>query len=386
MPPATERPLEALAEFRDVLAENGIAVTPEQLARFGQALREIDLAARDVFFWTGFATLCTQREQLPGYARAFDGFWLGRARLTPPMERVRIAVSAVAPHAAARARGDERGEVVRWQRYSAVELERDKDFAAYTPEEFAQFMAAVGALRFFAPRRRTRRLRAARRGYIDLRRIVREASRTAGEPIRPRFRARAVRARRVVVLCDVSGSMEKHARALLAFFHAGVASGVPFEAFSLGTRATRLTRALRAGDARSALEAASRLAADWAGGTRLGETLKAFLDGWGARGIARRAIVVIVSDGWERGDVALLRAQMERLRRLAYRVIWVNPRKAADGYQPLAAGMAAALPYVDVFLSGHSLGALDELIATLFSAKKGEPARVPYRSDEPART
>jgi uncharacterized protein with von Willebrand factor type A (vWA) domain len=169
----------------------------------------------------------------------------------------------------------------------------------------------------------------------------------------------------VVLLCDVSGSMEPYTRALVRFAHATVAGRRQVEVFALGTRLTRLTRSLAVRDPDAALAAAADVVDDWAGGTRLGDSLRAFNDGWGVRGMARGADVVIVSDGWDRGDPDLVGREMSRLRLVAHRVVWVNPLKASPGYAPLAGGMAAALPHVDEFLDGHSLRALDELAAVL---------------------
>ena len=361
-------PYGALQRFGAFLNAEGIAVTPDRLVGFGRALTEIDLAQRDVVYWAGVATLVSERDEYPAYARAFNAFWLPLA--APPGERQRgkltYSISAL-PIAEDAVERDERGQAFARARYSALELDSEKRFADYTPEEFARFLAALSALRIAAPRRRSRRTARAPRGRIDIRRIVRDAMAFGGEPIAPSFKRRTERPRRVIALCDVSGSMEKETRALLAFFHAGVASGAPFEAFSLGTRTVRLSRALRQGDASAALRRAAELARDWGGGTRLGSTLRAFLDRWGQRGLARGAVVVIVSDGWERGDVTLLGEQMQRLKRLAHRIVWVNPRKAAEGYEPLAAGMAVALPFVDTFVSGHNLASLDELVHAIFT-------------------
>jgi uncharacterized protein with von Willebrand factor type A (vWA) domain len=192
--------------------------------------------------------------------------------------------------------------------------------------------------------------------------------------MRQRFRRARSQPRRVVLLCDISGSMAAYSRVLLRFMHAGVISGERLEAFVLGTRLTRITKELTTRDPDRALKSASETVRDWSGGTRLGDTLKEFVDRWGQRGMARGAVVVILSDGWDRGDVEVLAEQMMRLSRLAYKVIWVNPLKAAPGYQPLARGMAAALPYVDVFLSGHNFEGLEELaraIAGAASDKQG---------------
>lgn len=171
-----------------------------------------------------------------------------------------------------------------------------------------------------------------------------------------------------MLLCDISGSMAPYSRTLIRFMHAGVVSGARLEAFVLGTRLTRITRELTSRDPDRALKEASDAIRDWSGGTRLGDTVKEFVDEWGQRGMARGSVVVILSDGWDRGDVEVLAEQMMRLHRLAYKVIWVNPLKAAPGYQPLAGGMAAALPYVDVFLSGHTFESLEELARTITGA------------------
>ncbi|WP_320782333.1 vWA domain-containing protein, partial [Streptomyces sp. CRN 30] len=201
-------------------------------------------------------------------------------------------------------------------------------------------------------------------GPVDPRRTVRRLLRQGGEPVRLRHRARTVRPRRLVLLVDISGSMAPYADALLRFAHAAARS-TPAEVFTVGTRLTRVTRQLTHRDADRALAAVWAAVPDWRGGTRLGPLLREFLDRWGQRGTARGAVVVLLSDGWERGDPELLAAQMLRLRRLAHRVVWANPLKARPGYAPLAAGMAAALPHLDAFVSGHSLSALEHLAAEI---------------------
>jgi uncharacterized protein with von Willebrand factor type A (vWA) domain len=218
-------------------------------------------------------------------------------------------------------------------------------------------------LRLAGALRRSRRQQRARRatGRPDLRRTVRRALGHGGEPLRRAFLEPAARPRRVVLLCDVSGSMEPYTRALVRFLHAAVVGRARVEAFALGTRLTRLTRALTSRDPDAALAAAASAVPDWAGGTRLGEGLRAFNDSWGVRGMARGAVVVVLSDGWDRGDPEALAEQMARLRRVAHRIVWVNPLKATAGYAPLARGMAAALPYVDHFVEGHSLASLETL-------------------------
>ena len=209
--------------------------------------------------------------------------------------------------------------------------------------------------------------RAGRAGTPDLRRTVRRAIRSGGEPVHRAFVEPRLRARRLVLLCDVSGSMESYARGLVRFLHAAVVGRGNVEAFALGTRLTRITRELSSRDPDAALAAAARQVVDWSGGTRLGDGLREFNDEWGMRGMARGAVVVILSDGWDRGDPAVLSEQMARLHRVAHRVVWVNPLKASPEFAPLAAGMAAALPHVDEFIEGHSLASLEHLATVVAS-------------------
>jgi uncharacterized protein with von Willebrand factor type A (vWA) domain len=220
-------------------------------------------------------------------------------------------------------------------------------------------------LRLAGALRSSRRRRPARRGRPDVRRTVRRALRAGGEPVQRSFVGPSTRPRRVVLLCDVSGSMEPYARALVRFLHTAVVGRGRVEAFALGTRLTRITRELSSRDPDEALAAAAHRVQDWSGGTRLGEGLREFNDRWGVRGMARGAVVVILSDGWDRGDPADLAEQMARLARVAYRIVWVNPLKATPEYAPLARGMAAALPYVDEFVEGHSVAALESLVEVI---------------------
>jgi uncharacterized protein with von Willebrand factor type A (vWA) domain len=218
------------------------------------------------------------------------------------------------------------------------------------------------SLRLAGPPRSSFRMRPDRRGSSpDIRATVRASLGAGGEPIRRRHLAQGERPRRLVLLLDVSGSMEPYARALIRFVHAAVAGRQRVEAFALGTRLTRITRELATRDPDLAVSRAADRVMDWSGGTRLGECLRTFNDQWGVRGMARGAVVVILSDGWDRGDPALLAEQLARLQRVAHRVVWVNPLKVTPGYAPLARGMAAALPYVDEFVEGHSVAALEHL-------------------------
>ncbi|MEM1331904.1 MAG: VWA domain-containing protein, partial [Actinomycetota bacterium] len=248
-------------------------------------------------------------------------------------------------------------------RWSSTELLRYKDFAAYDDDELLQATALMSRLRLIGSPRTSLRLGPSRQPTRrpDVRRTMRAAMRSGGEPVRRHHRRRRTRLRRLVLLVDVSGSMEPYARALIRFVHAAVVGRQKVEAFALGTRLTRITRELGSRDPDIALSAAAERVVDWSGGTRLGDGLRRFNDDWGVRGLARGAIVVVLSDGWDRGDPEQLGEQMERLRRVTHRLIWVNPLKVTPGYAPLARGMAAALPHVDDFVEGHSIAALEEL-------------------------
>ena len=253
---------------------------------------------------------------------------------------------------------------------SEEEVLRRKRFDALEPDELAALQRMMARLQVATPPRRTRRARRDLHGErIDLRRTLRSSLRTGGDPVRLARRRRRVLRRRMVLLCDISGSMEPYARAYLQFLTCAAAGGVSggpsasrAEAFAFATRLTRLTRALRSRNPERAIQRAAATAPDWASGTRIGEALKTFNDRHGRRGMARGAVVVILSDGWERGDPELVGREMERLSRLAHRIVWVNPRAGAREFEPRAGGMAAALPHCDAFVSGHTLEALDEVI------------------------
>ena len=364
--------LDAAVAFGRVLRGAGLRVGTDRLVEFTRALEELDASRRDDVYWAGRITLVSRPEEIEIYDRAFELFWERGASARPsPTSRSPAPEPdrSVAPPKKSVER-DERGEDAVRLRYSPVEVLRTKDFALYSPEEFAELHRLLADLELSGALRRSRRLEPSHRGRHDPRRTLRGALRTGGEAVRHRFRKARVQPRKVVLLCDVSGSMAPYSRALLRFLHAGVVSGARLEAFSMGTRLTRITRELATRDPDQALRQAAGAVKDISGGTRLGDTIKEFVDRWGQRGMARGAVVVILSDGWDRGDVSVLAEQMQRLERLAYRVIWVNPLKSAPGYKPLAAGMAAALPHVDVFLSGHNFESLQELAAAIADAAR----------------
>jgi len=261
-------------------------------------------------------------------------------------------------------------------RFSRTETLRSMDFAELAAEERSEIDRLIADMRLNAMTRRSRRRRPSRRatGVPDLRRTVRESLRTGGEPIKRRTLQRTRVARRVVIIADISGSMASYSRSLIRYAHAAVSARSQVEAFALGTRLTRLTRELDTRDPDKALQRASASVADWSGGTRIGEGLRQFNDEWGTKGMARGSVVVILSDGWDRGEPEQLGSEMARLSRVAHRIIWVNPLKASDGYAPLARGMAAALPYLDEFIEGHSLESLDRL-SSILSGNSSRPVR-----------
>ncbi|TDC88961.1 VWA domain-containing protein [Actinomadura sp. 7K507] len=346
---------------RTVRAAGGNA-DPERVQAMLAALDHLDVLDPSDVYWAGRLTLCADPGDLSRYDRCFAAYFSGataRPGRRPPPPVVVRRMTLPDPGAEA---GEERAGELKAATASAVEVLRDRDVARLSAAERAEVARLIAVLDAGAERRRSRRFAPAPAGRLDPARTVRETLRRGGETSLLRHRAHRTRPRRVVLIVDVSGSMSPYADALLRFAHAAARSGGrDVEVFSAGTRLTRLTRELRHRDADSAMAAASAAIPDWSGGTRLGEELKEFLDRFGQRGLARGSIVVIASDGWERGDAELLGEQMARLHRLAHRVVWANPHKARPGYEPLTAGMAAALPHVDDFTSGHSLAALEEL-------------------------
>jgi uncharacterized protein len=349
-----------------VLREAGLEVGPGRLSDALIALDHVELAHRDDVYWALRQTLVARHDDLDAFDRAFAA-WFERSGTLPlprPAQPELRLVTSSAEGAETTPGGS--GEDVHTAGWSAQEVLRQKDFAALTSEELTHVRAAIARIGATRPRRTTRRLRPHHNGRkLDLRGLVRNSLATGGEPLQRAFRTRGTAPRKVVVLCDVSHSMEPYSRALLLFVHAVIASGRGAEAFAFGTRLTRLTPDLRGADPERAVERATQRALDWSGGTRIGASLKHFNDEWGRRALSRGAVVVIVSDGWEREDTDLVAREMARLARAAYAVIWVNPLKGHPGYQPLAGGMRAALPHVDRFLSGQNLSDLEELAEVL---------------------
>ena len=367
--------------FVRALRRAGLSVPVGSTAVFVQAVAAVGATDAGGVYWAGRATLVTRPEDVATYDRVFAEIWRGRP---PSMTAIRTETITLlmdtddeGDSPAPEAEEETAEGLVLTVRFSPHEVLRHKDFAAYSHAELDEAHRLMADLHLGGALRRSRRRRRTRHqgGQPDVRRTVHLALRTGGEAVDRRFTEPDRRPRRVVLLCDVSGSMEPYARALLRFAQAAVVGRARVEAFALGTRLTRMTRELSSHDPDTALERAGQAVSDWSGGTRLGDGLRRFNDEWGVRGMARGAVVVILSDGWDRGDPAELAEQMARLHRVAHRVVWVNPLKASPGYEPLARGMAAALPWVDEFVEGHSLASLEELARVIRADRRREEVR-----------
>jgi uncharacterized protein with von Willebrand factor type A (vWA) domain len=363
-----------LTGFARALRRSGVGADRDRLTAAVAALAELNPNDPEQLYWAARLTLCSEPDDLPAFDALFASWFGHRPPSVPqpaPLPSQRLprhgalrALAADQPAPAAPTDDD-------MLRTAAADAEilRHRDVAALSAEERAEVHRMIDLLAPRAALRRSgRRVRAAR-GTVDVRRTVRQLLRDGGEPGALRHARRRERPRRLVLLLDVSGSMSPYADVLLRFAHAAVrVRPASTEVFTIGTRLTRITRQLRLRDPDLALRAAGAAVPDWSGGTRLGEALRAFLDLWGQRGTARRAVVVLASDGGERGDAALLGEQMARLARLAHRVVWVNPHKGKDGFTPATAGMVAALPHVDALIAGHSVQALRDIAEVIAHA------------------
>ena len=383
------------------LHDAGVPVTAERAAWFAQALSAVEPVSRRRLYWTARSVFVTE----PGQVRTFDAVFSSVFGSRPsrdeapesspdeddvqtasaPPEEPRRGVEGAAeapvagPSATSQPPTTRPAEVTHDVPVPVLasdeEVLRTKRFDALEAGELARLYRLMTRIRVATPERRTRRSERERHGErIDLRRTLRGSLRTAGDPIRLARRRRRVIRRRIVLLCDISGSMEPYARAYLQFLTCAAGAGPNAEAFVFATRLTRITRALASRNPERAIQRAAATAPDWSSGTRIGDALKAFNDRHGRRGMARGAVVVILSDGWERGDPALVGREMERLRRLAYRIVWVNPRVGARGFEARAGGLVAALPFVDALVSGHSIDALGE-VADAIGAPRTDDAR-----------
>lgn len=383
---------ELLLGFTRALRAAGVPVTMDRAQSFLAAVAVVGLDDRRATYWAGRATLCSSPDDLDRYDEVFSSWFLeerGRRDGRTPEDRPRTVQASLEDQGPEGAEGETDEEPLR-ARASATEVLRHRDVGEMSAAERARLGALFERLQPRAPWRPTGRRRAWHRGDVDAARTLRRMLARMGEPTEIAWRRRGRRPRRVVLLVDVSGSMTPYADALLRLAHRFVTAGgrgvgttgttMPgagsttrgggglVEVFTIGTRLTRITRAMRMRDPDRAIVAAGQTVPDWSGGTRLGETLRIFLDRWGQRGMARGAVVVVFSDGWERGGTELLAEQMRRLHGLAHRVVWVNPHVGKPGYQPVQQGIVAALPYVDHFVAGHSLATFEELIEVVADA------------------
>lgn len=355
--------VEALTDFGRMLREAGIPADPRRMQGFCDGASR--LPGSDLY-WVGQATLLSRPDQLDVYDRVFRAFFGGvrpeRQTSRPPL---RLSGAPGNPE-------DGREALLPREAPEAAlaspnESIRVRSFSRMSRNELETIARLMTRLQLAAPMRRSRRRRTTPRGEADMRRTLRLALRTGGEPIQFAYRARRERRRRLVLVLDISGSMASFSRALLIFGHAALAADQRWEVFSFGTRLTRLTGVLRGRNVDQALADAAHAAVDWDGGTRIGLALRGLLDDRRG-GTVRGAVVVICSDGLDVGEPELVSLQMARLHRLAHRVVWVNPLRENPEYAPLARGMAAALPHVDHFASGHNFAELEALAAVIARA------------------
>ena len=375
----------SIVGFARTLRAAGVDASPDRVHAFVVALDQLTAVERSRVYWAGRLTLCSGRDDLERYDRVFAAYFDDARVAVRPKggQQVRVLAEGLATGSAPPSRPDadlpEVDAVLR--KASAVDALRHRDIASLDPSERTELNRLLAAFHLPGEPRRTRRRSSARRGAVDRRRTVRRLLAAGGEPGALLYDAPRQRPRRAVLLVDVSGSMAGYADALLRFAHAAARRRTGrTEVFTLGTRLTQITDEMAHRDPDTAMHAVSAAIPDWEGGTRLGITLREFLDRFGQRGMARGAVVVVLSDGWETGDVTLLAGQMARLGRLAHRIVWANPRAGQPGFAPSAAGMAAALPHCDQLVEGHSLAALERL-AGVVAGVATDPATERARRD-----
>jgi hypothetical protein len=361
-----------LVSFSRELRAAGVAVGSGDVLTYGAAMAELDPSDLVDLYWGGRTTLVTRRDDLPVYDRVFRRYFLGGADPVRELVTLRARSDAeaeamlTAPATSPDAEGEEE-EAVLGLMASDVEALRRKSFAACTPAELAALRRIMTRFRLTPPRRRTRRTASARAGRTpDLRAMVRDSLRLHGEPPPLAWRRRRAKPRPLILVLDISGSMADYSRHLLQFAYSARRAAARVEVFCFGTRLTRITRSLQTQRPDAALDRAARAVFDWEGGTRIGDSLTAFVRDYGRQGICRGGVVVICSDGLDRGDPAVLAAAMERLSRLCHTLVWMNPHKGRNqDFRPSTLGMMAAAPYIDLLLSGHDLDSLEELAAVL---------------------
>ena len=364
--------LDNIILFVQMLRQAGIPVSTEQTMAFAQALNMINVGEREQVYHAARCLLLNRYENLRLFDTIFNRFW----RLPRAEQQSRLQPAPLAPrherpkpftivnYMAYKARpGDREIEITdKSHTFSNVEIIQRKEFSQMTPEELATIKQMIQAMRWQMSLRQTRRRIPDKQGStMHLRRVLQSATKYGGVPLKLAWQSRKVKERPFVLIADISGSMEKQARLLLQFFYSISHSFKEVETFVFGTRLTRITGALKLKNIDRAVDEAARNVVDWAGGTRIGESLHVFNQQWSRRVLRRGAIVLIISDGWERGDVAQLKKEMAYLQRRCHRLIWLNPLLGKDDYRPLVEGMAAALPHIDDFLPIHNMQSLQEL-------------------------
>ena len=363
-----------LVGFARELRGSGLPVGPGDVLTYCSAMSPLDPTDLVDLFWAGRTTLVTRREQIPVYDRVFRRYFLADGEEGPAPGRPFSVRSRAEAQATLEVPQNEPGRQERQEQETRLGLVasdaatlRTKSFAACTPEELAAVRRIIKTIALTPPRRRTRRSVAAPAGHApDLRRTVRATMRTHGEPAELFWRRRRLRLRPLTLILDISGSMADYSRNLLQFAHSTTRTSARVEVFCFGTRLTRITRELRRRRPDDALERTAGAVVDWEGGTRIGASLDAFVRDWGRRGVCRGGIVVICSDGLDRGDPELLATAMDRLSRLCHRVVWLNPHKGNTvDFRPNTLGMMVAAPHIDLLLSGHDLRSLEEFAALL---------------------
>ena len=369
------------------LRDAGVAITPGRSVGFAEALTLVRPISRRRLYWTARAVFVSDPAQVDAFDAVFFSVF-GRREAEDDDSEEAIATRPVDWRTSPPSYDDEDEDQSELEVPSLIASDEErlgqKSFDQLEPQELAQLYRLMSRLQLAAPPRRTRRSERQRRGErMDMRRTLRGSMRTAGDPIRLARRRRRVVRRRMVMLCDISGSMEPYARAYLQFLTCAAGSGPNAEAFAFATRLTRLTRALASRNPERAIQRAAETAPDWSSGTRIGDALREFNNRHGRRGMARGAVIVILSDGWERGDSMLVGREMERLARLAHRIVWVNPRMSAGDFSVRSGGMRAALPYCDALVSGHNFEALEEVVEAIREgSSRPEPPQAPEAEAE----
>ncbi|WP_300604080.1 VWA domain-containing protein [Trebonia sp.] len=357
-----------LVGFARELRAAGLTVGTGDVLTYCSAMAPLDPADLVDLYWAGRATLVSRKDDIAAYDRVFRRFFLdegapGATQLLLPATAVAEAEAAlVVPGVEPGPAADEEKPVLGWMA-SDVDALKHRTFPACTPAELAALRRIMARIKLTPPRRRTRRTRPGASGRApDMRKTIRESMRMHGEPAGLFFRQRKTRLRPLILVLDISGSMADYSRHLLQFAYSARRAAARVEVFCFGTRLTRITKALQHRQPDTALEQAARAVVDWDGGTRIGESLDTFVRRWGRNGLCRGGVVIICSDGLDRGDPELLAAAMERLSRLCYRIVWLNPHKGDNAhFRPSTVGMIVAAPHIDLLLSGHDLASLQQL-------------------------